>query len=219
MKHLIALLLLVATPVQAEPSHVKLSPAAGTWHVEAEVDGALTAPFMVDSGAAVVVLTADLYARLRAAGAIRDSDLRAPQSFTIADGTVHQWPTFMLRSLTVGGVTIENVHAAAKPGGQPLLGQAFLERLKAWHFDNVAHELVLEPRVVPRAADLLPLVPPRAVAADGWVVPRMGSDTPVAPRAVATERVVVPRQPDASASDLLSPWVPRTVCIRYPCTK
>jgi clan AA aspartic protease (TIGR02281 family) len=192
-------LLLVSTPAQAEPSHIKLSPSAGTWHVPVEVDGALTAPFMVDSGAAIVVLTADMYARLRSLGAIRDEDLRPPQSFTMADGAVHQWPTFMLRSLKVGGVTIENVHGAAKPTsmGSALLGQPFLERLKAWHVDNSVHELVLEPREVPRA-----------VAVEPYVVPRM-VDAPVAPPppVVMTERIVVQRQP--------VDWIPPSFQVQF----
>jgi clan AA aspartic protease (TIGR02281 family) len=133
---------------------VKLNPSAGVWNVAVEVDGELTAEFMVDSGAAPVLLSMDMFARLRSLGAIQDTDLRAPQGFTIADGTQHQWQTFMLRSLKVGGVTVENVRAAVRPtpGGQPLLGQAFLERLQSWHVDNTSHELVLEPMAVPRVA-------------------------------------------------------------------
>jgi clan AA aspartic protease (TIGR02281 family) len=197
MKHLLALLLLVATPAQADSNRVKLSPSAGTWHVPVEVDGALTAQFMVDSGAAPVLLTADMYARLRALGAIADTDLRPPQTFTLADGSQHQWPTFMLRSLKVGGVTIENVHAAAKPtsSGSALLGQAFLERLQAWHFDNGTHELVLEPRDLPRAVAAAPPVAPPTVDIPPWVG-----------RTVATERVV-DRQP--------LEWLPPTFQVRF----
>jgi clan AA aspartic protease (TIGR02281 family) len=167
--------------------------------VPVEVDGALTAPFMVDSGAAPVLLTADMYARLRALGAIRDEDLRPPQSFTMADGAVHQWPTFMLRSLKVGGVTIENVHAAAKPTsmGSALLGQAFLERLKAWHVDNTSHELVLEPRDLPRAVAAAPPVVPPAVPSAAELLPPL----------VKTERVVVQRQP--------ADWIPPNFQVQF----
>jgi clan AA aspartic protease (TIGR02281 family) len=128
----------------APVSRVTLTSGAGTWHVPVEVDG-MPAQFMVDSGAATVVLTADLYARLRSLGAIRDEDLRPAQTFTLADGSQHSWQTFVLRSLKVGSVTIENVHAAAKPTslGNSLLGQPFLGRLKSWHVDNLSHELVL----------------------------------------------------------------------------
>jgi hypothetical protein len=139
-----------------------------------------------------------MYARLRALGAITDTDLRPPQSFTMADGAVHQWPTFMLRSLKVGGVTIENVHAAAKPTsmGSALLGQPFLERLKAWYVDNTSHELVLEPRDLPRTVAAVPPVVPPTVDIPPWVG-----------RTVATERVVVQRQP--------ADWIPPSFQVQF----
>jgi hypothetical protein len=196
MKHLLALLLLVATPAQAESSTVKLSPGNGVLHVTVEVDGALTAPFMVDSGASSVLLPLDMFVRLRGLGAIRDTDMLGVQAFVMADGVQHQWQTFMLRSLRVGSVTIENVRATAMatPGGEPLLGQAFLGRLASWHVDNTVHELVLEPREVPRAvAAAAPVVPP--VDIPPWVG-----------RTVATP-VVVQSQPDA--------WIPPTFQVRF----
>jgi clan AA aspartic protease (TIGR02281 family) len=116
------------------------------WRVAVEVNGALTADFVVDTGSAPVMLSADLFAKLRSAGAIRDADMDGMMTFTMADGVQRQWRVFMIRSLKVAGVVVENVSGAASTAGRPLLGRSFLQRLQSWHVDNISGELVLGKR-------------------------------------------------------------------------
>ena len=55
--------------------------------------------------------------------------------------------TFRIRSLTVGGTTIENVIGSIAPvSGTLLLGQSFLNRFNSWSFDNTKQALILQPR-------------------------------------------------------------------------
>jgi len=63
----------------------------------------------------------------------------------LADGSISPTVTFIIRSLKVGDVLIENVNGSVSPAaGSLLLGQSFLQRFKSWSMDNNKHVLVLE---------------------------------------------------------------------------
>ena len=67
------------------------------------------------------------------------------QTYVLADGSTVPTSTFVIRSLKVGDILIENVTGSVSPAaGSLLLGQSFLQRFKSWSMDNNKHVLVLE---------------------------------------------------------------------------
>jgi clan AA aspartic protease (TIGR02281 family) len=126
----------------------------GVFVVAAEING-MALDFMVDSGAAAVMVPAGVLERMRRDGTVTDADILGPQTFTIADGTRRTWTAFMIRSLKVGSIVVQNIRGGAIESSEritPLLGQSFLERLESWRINNTSRELLLEPRVQLEAA-------------------------------------------------------------------
>jgi clan AA aspartic protease (TIGR02281 family) len=151
---------------------VPLKAGNGIFAVPVEVNGTMTIDFAVDSGAGVVVVPAEVFSELQRLGTVKETDILGPQSYVVADGSEKQWVTFMIRSLNVRGIVVENVRGAVTSStekSKPLLGQSFLERFKGWSIDNAKHELLLEPYERKEAEDratqplektVLPLFPP-----------------------------------------------------------
>jgi clan AA aspartic protease (TIGR02281 family) len=137
-----------------------LKPAGSVFLVPIEVNGTVTLDFMIDSGAAAVMVTADVFSTLKREGTIKNADILGQQTYTLADGSKKQWETFTIRSLRIGDMVVENVKGGviSSQGGRLLLGQSFLQRFKSWSINNATHELVLETET---AAHLVPVTLPR----------------------------------------------------------
>jgi|GEM_PF-5668619 clan AA aspartic protease (TIGR02281 family) len=120
------------------------SSGGGVLTVPAVVNGMLRLGFVVDSGAAEVVIPADVMMTLLRTGTVRDSDVLEKRTSVLADGSEHLLPRFRIRSLKVGSAVLENVPAIVSPAaGEPLLGQSFLRRFRSWSLDNERGLLVL----------------------------------------------------------------------------
>ncbi|MFZ2006738.1 MAG: retroviral-like aspartic protease family protein [Stellaceae bacterium] len=117
---------------------------AGGYTVAVQVNGALTANFLVDSGASLVALPKDMVDDLTKSGAIQPSDMQGRSVYVAADGKHHKSVNFMLRHLEVAGHVATNVAAGEVPAhSQPLLGLSFLTKFKSWTLDNERHVLIL----------------------------------------------------------------------------
>jgi clan AA aspartic protease (TIGR02281 family) len=115
-----------------------------TYVIPVRINGAITLPFTVDSGASDVLVPEDVVRTLARIGMIADSDFIGDQTYTLADGTIIKSLRFMLRELQVGDQDIRNVTAIIGPmDSKPLLGQSFLSRFSSWTLDNERHALVL----------------------------------------------------------------------------
>jgi clan AA aspartic protease (TIGR02281 family) len=118
----------------------------GTFLVPILINKAIVLDFVVDSGAADVSITQDVFLTLVRTGTIQESDLTGKKTYTMANGSAESLSTFKIRSLTLGGTTIENVDGSVSPvEGSLLLGQSFLSRFKSWSLDNAKGVLALEP--------------------------------------------------------------------------
>ena len=135
----------VEAPSNTTRIEIPLKSLGGTFVVPVFINGAITLNFVVDSGAADVAVPADVVGTLIRAGTIEKSDFTGKQTYMLADGSVSPTKTFIIRSLKVGDVLIENVNGSVSPAaGALLLGQSFLQRFKSWSMDNNKHVLVLE---------------------------------------------------------------------------
>ncbi len=142
---------------------VQLTPGRGVWLVPTEINGTLTLDFLVDSGATMVSVNAEVFAALKRASTIKEADVLGPQTFTQADGSQYRADVFLIKSIKVGNVVVENVKASVAPSNAPLLlGQAFLQRFRSWSIDNATHELLLVEKEAPARPAQIAKIPPQA---------------------------------------------------------
>jgi clan AA aspartic protease (TIGR02281 family) len=117
----------------------------GVFAVPVLINDTITLNFIVDSGASGVSIPEDVVSTLVRSGTITDADFTGTQTFVLADGSTTTEPTFNIRSLKVGDITLENIEGSvADAQGLLLLGQSFLGRFNSWSIDNSNHTLVLE---------------------------------------------------------------------------
>jgi clan AA aspartic protease (TIGR02281 family) len=133
------------------------APAAGTEEVALRAEGGeLLVPvtindsvkldFMLDSGASVVTIPADVAMTLIRTGTLTRDDYLGRQTFRLADGRTVPSTILRIRTLKVGGIVVHDVQASVTDAkGSLLLGQTFLARLSTWSIDNARHVLVLGP--------------------------------------------------------------------------
>ncbi len=125
-------------------SRIRMTSIAGVFTVPVRLNEQFNLNFTVDSGATDVTVPADVVLTLFRTNTIAMSDFRGEQAYALADGSTFKSRKFVLRKLTVGDHTVENVEALIVDiKGQMLLGQSFLKRFKSWSIDNTTHELVL----------------------------------------------------------------------------
>jgi predicted aspartyl protease len=137
-----------AAPVQRTVSVSTLAVAlrrqAGVLMVPVLLNESVTALFVVDSGAADVVIPESVVQALRKAGKLTDADFSGNQVYRLADGSIVKSRTFVLRSFAVNNRVLENIKATVAPStATPLLGQSFLQRFSSWSIDNERQLLLL----------------------------------------------------------------------------
>ena len=143
-----AAFVLAAVPGEsiAASGEIPLTRDGGVYLVQATINGWLVRPFVVDSGAADVQVSADVFLMLYPRGTPSPRFLPGG-SYGLADGRVVQSHRFVLRSLRIGGYEFPDVTASiGEPGAPLLLGQNVLARLGAWSIDNRRNVLVLGDR-------------------------------------------------------------------------
>jgi clan AA aspartic protease (TIGR02281 family) len=124
---------------------IPLSRRDGTFIVSAVLNGSLPLDFYLDSGAADVSVPAHAFEALKRAGSIRPEDISGSETYRMANGQPNKSTLFLIRSLKVGPVTLENVRASVSDyGGPALLGMSFLGRFASWSVDNQRSVLVLK---------------------------------------------------------------------------
>lgn len=135
------------TPAVAQmvETEAPVRPDGGTFDVPAEVDGAVTLNFTIDSGASDVTIPKDIVDRLIETGAITKDDYIGDQTFVLADGSTLPSSEFRIKSLKVGDLVLHDVTASLTgDDGSLLLGESFLSRLSSWSIDNGRRVLTLK---------------------------------------------------------------------------
>jgi gag-polyprotein putative aspartyl protease len=130
----------------AAAGEIPLTRDGGVYLAPVTIEGRLERPFIVDSGASDVQVSAELFEVLYPRGTPPPRFL-AGGSYRLADGRVVSSRRFVIRSLRVGNYDFRDVSASiAEPGAPLLLGQNVLARLGAWSIDNRRSVLVLGER-------------------------------------------------------------------------
>ena len=81
---------------------IALQNTGGTYEVPVLINGAITLPFIVDSGASDVSIPADVVLTLMRAGTINDEDFVGQKTYELADGSKVPSRVFRIRSLKIG---------------------------------------------------------------------------------------------------------------------
>ncbi len=109
----------------------------GGFIVDGVMNGTRRASFTIDLGATNVVIPRDIIVAMVREGTVTKADYVGPIIHTFANGRAQQLEVVRLKSLTVGGRTVQNVLCSAGDGPQVfLLGQSFLSKLTSWSIDN-----------------------------------------------------------------------------------
>lgn len=133
-----------AVAMEGSAVRIPLADEGGTYTVPVEVNHAVKLNFIVDSGASEVTIPADVFQTLVGAGTITTSDLGPVQTYKLANGERVRSRRFNIRSLVVGGATVQNISGSTtNQGGALLLGQSFLNQFDGWSIDRRDHDLVL----------------------------------------------------------------------------
>ena len=115
-----------ASPVTRDESVVALRRVGGNWVADVRVNDSRTATFLVDTGAAVCLISPDLADAL---GIRPDHESQSAALQTIAGRS--SGPVVRISSLRVGDAEAANVIAVIHPAGSPIegiLGNTFLSR-------------------------------------------------------------------------------------------
>jgi clan AA aspartic protease (TIGR02281 family) len=149
---------------------IQLQRQDGTYMVPVQINGAVTLPFTLDTGAAPVAIPEDVFLTLLRTGTVKmRTDFVGTGTAVLADGSKQASKLFVLHEVRVGDHVVKNVIASViSVKGDPLLGQSFLSKLPSWTIDNERHALVLNdqagsiggahqsPRAVPSALESTP---------------------------------------------------------------
>jgi len=131
-------------PFPAASETVPLERQHGTYMISVQINGALVLPFVLDTGASLVVLPADVFRTLIRTGTVTRADFIGTGTAVLADGSRHDSEEYVLHEMRVGDHVVRNVTASVvSVGGAPLLGQTFLSKLPAWSIDNAREVLVI----------------------------------------------------------------------------
>jgi clan AA aspartic protease (TIGR02281 family) len=131
-------------PPDSDTTEIRLRNHNGTFEVPVTINGAVTMPFAIDSGASDVSVSADVMAKLIQAGTVSRSDFRGKQVYHLADGSAVSSETFRIHTLKVGDREVRDVMASVTNDADSLLlGQSFLTRFRSWSIDNQRQVLLL----------------------------------------------------------------------------
>ena len=131
MKHIIVLFIALMSCfcLNAEV-RIQMEKEAGVYKVPCEVNG-LKMKFIFDTGAANVCISLTYAEMMLENGYLYESDFKGTSQATLADGSIIDNVVVNLRSVEIGGQTIENVTAIVVPtqNAPLLLGQSVIQRL------------------------------------------------------------------------------------------
>ena len=116
---------------------IRLKKASGVYKVPVQLNDAVIAHLIIDSGAADMMLSPQVAKILVSSGTLTDADFLPGQLYRLADGSRKKHMRARLRSVTLGNRTFRDVtFSISETDDSPmLLGQSLLERLGKYTID------------------------------------------------------------------------------------
>lgn len=129
-----------------ELNSVNLNYKTGVYFLNVNLNGVIDSEFILDLGAADVLITPDIYSVLKRNGSIDDNDELGFSDYVIADGSQVKSRIVNLKTLRVGTRIVNDVRASVsnKINSPLLLGQSALRKLGNYKIDNQNKVLIFE---------------------------------------------------------------------------
>ena len=117
---------------------------SGLYEVPVTINGKITFNFIFDSGASKMYIAPDVFKTLRIRGGLDSSDYRRILIVSYAQGKKDTCKVYNLKSITIGGKTINNIEAAVSNSASAniLLGQNVLSQFGKYYFDPEKNTLI-----------------------------------------------------------------------------
>jgi hypothetical protein len=153
------LITLLSAPLRA--SEIPLGTNSGVYTVPVQINRSINLEFVVDPGAAVVVIPTSVFRALVTNRTLTQDDILGISAAELADRSSYRAVQVRLRELKISNTIVHNVIASVSPElTLPLLGQSFLSRFSLVTFDNERHVLILSNSLVmPQPRVSTPQVP------------------------------------------------------------
>jgi clan AA aspartic protease (TIGR02281 family) len=130
---------------KARGEEIGLVKDGGVYKLPVTINDSVTLKFIVDTGAAEVLLPVGVVLTLIRTETIDRSDVLAPGNYQTADGSVTQNMRVRLRRLQIGNHRLANVTASiGDVESSLLLGQSALEKLEPWRLDSQRNVFIVE---------------------------------------------------------------------------
>lgn len=123
---------------------IPMTETGGVYSVPVQVNGALAIDFVLDTGASMVMIPADVALTLKRTGTVTAADELQKAEYELADGSVVEHRRIVFRTLQIGSRTLRDVEGVV--GGirsTLLLGQSALRQLEPWRLDTRSGQLVI----------------------------------------------------------------------------
>jgi len=130
------------SPVSSIAS-VPLTKKNGVYNVPVTLNDTLTISFILDSGAADVTISPDVFLTLLRTGTLKESDLGSEKTYRVANGATVKHKSFLLKKVSIGGVSFKNIRASVGSDLKTpmLLGQSLLSKLGTYSINYETSEL------------------------------------------------------------------------------
>ena len=110
---LFLLLLLAALMRPAVGETIQLERSEhGTYTISVQINGAMVLPFVLDTGASLVVIPEDVFRTLTRTGTVTKNDFIGTRTAMLADGSEHASESYVLHEVQVGDHIVRNVVAS-----------------------------------------------------------------------------------------------------------
>jgi predicted aspartyl protease len=127
-----------------DTNEIPLQAKGKALYLPVRINGTITIPFLLDTGAEELALPVDVATTLMRAGALGSRDVLGEVGVVLADGSKQVVPRISIREVKVGNQTLKDVPATVSPStAEPLFGQAFLSRFGSVTVDYRRDVLVL----------------------------------------------------------------------------
>ena len=122
---------------------ISVLPLNGMTYVKLKI-GNTVLVWLFDSGAADMLINAELESKLREQGIINESNYLGTSEYEVANGAIDTCRRYRINGVQIGGFVVDNVTIAVTDRGKMLLlGKSLLNKFSQWILDNKQNKLIL----------------------------------------------------------------------------
>jgi clan AA aspartic protease (TIGR02281 family) len=128
------------------PTQVPMEVSEGAYYVNTIVNGTARVRFQIDTGATLVSIPQNIADYLMQRGTMAQDDYKGSTSFVMANGEREPGDVYMLRSISIEGVTVNDVLCSVGSDNSTiLLGKSFFDKFSGFSLNKAQGTLTLTP--------------------------------------------------------------------------